>query len=242
MTLILDAVQCLYDGAPAVRGVSLTLANGEVLCLLGRNGAGKTTTLKAITGLLKPASGSIRLDGEELTALPPDAIARRGIGYVPQGRRLFPHLTVAENLAMGLLAGRRTNTAGPEAGGARTLEWALELFPALKDRLRQRAGTLSGGEQQMAATARALCMNPRVLLMDEPTEGLMPAVVRQVLDILRILKDRQVGVLLVEQKLEAALTVADRVAFMENGAIVHEAARDALSASPEVFERYLGVR
>ena len=243
MMLILDAVRCAYDGAPALRGVSLTLAAGEVLCLLGRNGAGKTTTLKAIAGLLKPASGSIRLDGEELTTLPADAIARRGIGYVPQGRRLFPHLTVAENLAMGLLAGRRrTGTAGPGAVGAGALDWALELFPALKDRLRQRAGTLSGGEQQMAATARALCMNPRVLLMDEPTEGLMPAVVRQLLGILHVLKDRHVGVLLVEQKLEAALDVADRVAFMENGAIVHEGARDALSTSPEVFERYLGVR
>jgi branched-chain amino acid transport system ATP-binding protein len=244
MTLILDAVQCVYEGAPAVRGVSLTLASGEALCLLGRNGAGKTTTLKAITGLLKPVSGSIRLDGEELTALPPDAIARRGIGYVPQGRRLFPHLTVAENLTIGLLAGGRgrTDTRGTDASRIDTLDWVLALFPALKDRLRQRAGTLSGGEQQMAATARALCMNPRILLMDEPAEGLMPTMVRQLLEITRLLKDRQVSVLLVEQKLEAALDVADRVAFMEDGAIVHEGTPDALAASPEVFERYLGVR
>lgn len=241
MTLVLDAVRCVYEGTPAVRGVSLTVASGEVLCLLGRNGAGKTTLLKAVAGLLKPASGSIQLDGEELTALPPDAIARRGIGYVPQGRRLFPHLTVAENLTMGLLAGRRhVNTEA--AAGSGTREWVLGLFPALKARLGQRAGTLSGGEQQMAATARALCMNPRVLLMDEPTEGLMPAVVHQLLEILRVLKDRGVGVLLVEQKVEAALTVADRMAFMENGLIVHEGARDTLSAAPEVFERYLGVR
>ena len=244
MTLVLDAVQCAYDGAPALRGVSLTLAAGEVLCLLGRNGAGKTTTLKAITGLLKPAAGSIRLEGEELTALSPDAIARRGIGYVPQGRRLFPHLTVAENLTMGLLAGRtrRTNTRAAGASGIDALDWSLELFPALKARLRQRAGTLSGGEQQMAATARALCMNPRVLLMDEPTEGLMPAVVRQLLETARVLKSRQVGVLLVEQKLEAALDVADRVAFMEDGTIVHESTPDVLAADPEVFERYLGVQ
>ncbi len=233
MTLILDAVHCVHEGAPVVRGVSLTLRTAEVLCLLGRNGAGKTTTLKAIMGLLKPVSGSIRLDGEELTALPPDAIARRGIGYVPQGRRLFPHLTVAENLTMGLLAGGSRDGA---------LDWALALFPALKNRLRQRAGTLSGGEQQMAATARALCMNPRVILMDEPTEGLMPTMVRQVLETTRLLKDRRVGVLLVEQKLEAALDVADRVAFMENGVIVHEGTPDVLAASPEVFERYLGVR
>ena len=248
MTLILNAVQCVYEGAPAVRGVSLTLANGEVLCLLGRNGAGKTTTLNAITGLLKPVSGSIRLDGEELTVLPPDAIARRGVGYVPQGRRLFPHLTVAENLTMGQLAGRRGHTgprgAGPsgtEADPEETLQWVLALFPALTDRLRQRAGTLSGGEQQMAATARALCMNPRILLMDEPTEGLMPTMVRQLLETTRLLKDRQVSVLLVEQKLEAALQVADRVAFMEDGVIVHEGTPDVLAASPEVFERYLGV-
>jgi len=233
MTLILDAVHCVYGGARVVRGVSLTLHTAEVLCLLGRNGAGKTTTLKAVMGLLKPASGSIRLDGEELTALPPDAIARRGIGYVPQGRRLFPHLTVAENLTMGLLA---------RSGRDGALDWALDLFPALKNRLHQRAGTLSGGEQQMAATARALCMNPRVLLMDEPTEGLMPTMVRQVLETTRLLKDRRVGVLLVEQKLEAALDVADRVAVMENGMIVHEGTPDVLAASPEVFERYLGVR
>jgi branched-chain amino acid transport system ATP-binding protein len=246
VTLTLDAVHCAYDGAPALRGVSLTLAAGEILCLLGRNGAGKTTTLKAIMGLLKPVAGSIRLDGEELTALPPDVIARHGIGYVPQGRRLFPHLTVAENLAMGLLAGpgrtRRTHARAAEASGIDALEWSLELFPALKARLRQRAGTLSGGEQQMAATARALCMNPRVLLMDEPTEGLMPAVVRQLLETTRVLKSRQVGVLLVEQKLEAALDVADRVAFMEDGTIVYEGTPDVLAAAPEVFERYLGVR
>jgi branched-chain amino acid transport system ATP-binding protein len=247
VTLILDAVQCAYDGAPALRGVSLTLAAGEVLCLLGRNGAGKTTMLKAITGLLKPVAGSIRLDGEELTVLSPDAVARRGIGYVPQGRRLFPHLTVAENLTMGLLAARpggtrRTKARAAEASGIDALQWSLELFPALKARLRQRAGTLSGGEQQMAATARALCMNPRVLLMDEPTEGLMPSVVRQLLETTRVLKSRQVGVLLVEQKFDAALEVADRVAFMEDGTIVHEGTPDVLAAAPEVFERYLGVR
>ena len=244
MRLVLDAVRCDYGGAPAVQGLSLTLAGGEVLCLLGRNGAGKTTTLKAITGLLKPVSGSIRLDDQELTGLPPDAIARRGIGYVPQGRRLFPHLTVAENLTMGLLAAGRppTEPDGTATNRARTLDGVLDLFPALKERLRQRAGTLSGGEQQMAATARALCMNPRILLMDEPTEGLMPALVRQLLDITRRLKDRRVGVLFVEQKIEAALAVADRVVFMEQGTIVHEGTPDVLAAAPEVFERYLGVR
>jgi branched-chain amino acid transport system ATP-binding protein len=233
MTLTLDAIHCTYGGGRAVQGVSLTLSAGEVLCLLGRNGAGKTTTLKAIMGLVKPIAGAIRLDGEELTALPPHLIPRRGIGYVPQGRRLFPLLTVGENLKMGLLAGGR----GPE-----TLDRVLALFPGLAARLRQRAGTLSGGQQQMAATARALCMDPRFLLLDEPTEGLMPAMVKDLVEITRALRDRQVGVLLVEQKVETALSVADRVAIMENGTIVHQSGPDVLAAHPEVFERYLGVR
>lgn len=231
MTLILDAVHCAYGGASVVRGVSLSLSGGEILCLLGRNGAGKTTTLKAVMGLVRPVAGSIRLDGEELTALPAEAIARRGIGYVPQGRRLFPLLTVQENLRIGLLAG---------AQRADTLDRVLDLFPGLKERLGQRAGTLSGGQQQMLATARALCMNPRFLLLDEPTEGLMPALVQGLLEATRALRERQVGIFLVEQKLEA-LGVADRVAFMENGTIVHQARPDALAAHPEVFERYLGV-
>ncbi len=233
MTLILDAIDCAYEGAPAVRGASLSVSAGEILCLTGRNGAGKTTTLKAIMGLVTPISGSIRLDGEELTDLPPHMIARRGIGYVPQGRRLFPQLTVGENLQMGLLAG---------GGGPKTLSRTLALFPALKERLRQRAGTLSGGQQQMVATARALCMDPRFLLLDEPTEGLMPTLVTGLLETTRALRDRQVGILLVEQKLEAVLRVADRVAFMENGAVVHQARPDDLAAHPEVIEQYLGVR
>lgn len=233
MTLILEEVHCAYGGARVVRGVSLSLSGGEILCLLGRNGAGKTTTLKAIMGLVKPVGGSIRLDGEELTALPPHLIPRRGIGYVPQGRRLFPLLTVGENLRMGLLAG---------GGRADALDGVLTLFPGLKERLGQRAGTLSGGQQQMVATGRALCLSPRLLLLDEPTEGLMPALVQGLLEVLRALRKRGVGVLLVEQKLEAALSVADRIVFMENGMIAHQARPDALADHPEVVERYLGVR
>jgi branched-chain amino acid transport system ATP-binding protein len=233
MTLVLDAVHCSYGGARVVQGVSLTLSAGEILCLLGRNGAGKTTTLKAIMGVVRATAGSIRLDGVELTTLPPHAVARRGIGYVPQGRRLFPLLTVGENLKMGLLAGGQ---------GADTQDWVLDLFPDLKERLGQRAGTLSGGQQQMAATARALCMSPRILLMDEPTEGLMPMVVRRLLETARALRESGVGVLLVEQKFEAALGIADRVAFMEHGVIAHQATPEALVSHPEVFERYLGVR
>src|SRR5262249_6779293 len=154
MRLRLDRVNCDLGGAPVLRDVSFYVAAGEVVGLLGRNGAGKTTTLRAIMGLVRARSGSITLDGTDLLRMPPDEISRRGIAYVPQGRRLFPDLTVAENLRMGLLV---------RGGGLETLEPVLDLFPVLRERLSQRAGTLSGGEQQMLATARALCARPRIL-------------------------------------------------------------------------------
>jgi branched-chain amino acid transport system ATP-binding protein len=209
-----------------------------VLCLLGRNGAGKTTTLKAIMGLVRPRTGSITLDGHELTRLQAHEIPRLGVAYVPQGRGLFPFLTVDENLKMGLLV----REGGQIGGGGETLEWIFELFPALKERLRQRAGTLSGGEQQMVATARALCTNPAFLLMDEPTDGLMPILVQKLLETIQALKARGVGVLLVEQKIEAALKVADRVALMETGHIRQQGTAEALARDSELLLRYLGVR
>jgi branched-chain amino acid transport system ATP-binding protein len=230
--LRLAHVDCDYGAVPVLTDVSFTLSPGEVLGLLGRNGAGKTTTLRAIMGLVRPRSGSIALDDRELTALPPHAVPGLGIAYVPQGRRLFPSFTVEENLRMGLLV---------RGAGADTLEGVLGLFPALRDRLRQRAGTLSGGEQQMLATARALCAEPRFLLMDEPGEGLMPSLVRQLLETIAALKARRVGVLLVEQKVDAALAVADRVAIMEHGVIAFEGSRHDVAADPEVLLRYLGV-
>lgn len=231
--LTLEGVQCSYGEARVLYDVSLELAPGRVLCLLGRNGAGKTTALKAIMGLLRPRAGSIRLDGRELTTLPPHEIPRLGVAYVPQGRRLFPSLTVEENLRMGrLVRGRRAETA----------EWIFDLFPALRERLGQRAGTLSGGEQQMVATARALCADPRYLLMDEPTEGLMPALVQKLLDTIQVLKARQVGVLLVEQKIEAALRVADSLVLLENGRVRLRATPDALATHADALLTYLGVR
>jgi branched-chain amino acid transport system ATP-binding protein len=230
--LRLDNVRCAYGGARVLHGVSLGLAPGEILGLLGRNAAGKTTTLKAIMGLVRPCEGSITLDGRDLTALRPHEIPRLGIAYVPQGRGLFPFLTVEENLQMGLLV------RGRDAG---TLAWVLDLFPVLRERLRQRAGTLSGGEQQMVATARALCASPRYLLMDEPTEGLMPAMVHTLVETLRALRARRVGVLLVEQKIDVALAVADRVALMEHGRIEHQATAAALAGRADVLVRYLGV-
>lgn len=231
--LRLDGIHCYYGDVHVLKDVSLQLSPGEILCLLGRNGAGKTTTLRAIMGLVKPRSGRIALDGRELTGLRPHEIPRFGIGYVPQGRRIFPFLTVGENLKMGLLL---------KGSGDEALDWVLDLFPALHPRLRQRAGTLSGGEQQMLATARALCTGPKVLLMDEPSEGLMPTLIRRLLDTIRALKVRQVGVLLVEQKIDLALRVADRVALLENGSIRYESTPEALASHPEVLLRYLGVR
>jgi branched-chain amino acid transport system ATP-binding protein len=231
--LSLEGVNCYYAEVHVLRGVSFRLSAGETLCLLGRNGAGKSTTLKAIMGLVRPRSGSVRLDGRELTRLPPHEIPRLGIGYVPQGRRLFPFLTVEENLRMGLLLGGK---------GDQTLRWVLDLFPALAERLKQRAGTLSGGEQQMLATARALCSEPKLLLMDEPSEGLMPSLVQRLTETVRTLRARQVAVLLVEQRLDLALDVADRVVLMENGAVRYESTPADLAATPEVLLRYLGVR
>jgi branched-chain amino acid transport system ATP-binding protein len=233
MTLRLEGVSCSYGRVQVLRDVSLEVRPGEVLGLLGRNGAGKTTTLRAIMGLVRAQSGSISLDGAELSRMPPDEIPRRGIGYVPQGRRLFPDMTVSENLRMGLLV---------RGGGEETLEPVLELFPVLRERLRQRAGTLSGGEQQMLATARALCTRPTHLLLDEPTEGLMPLLVGRLLGTVTALRARGVGILLVEQKVDAVLRVADRVTIIESGRIVREATPAELSAEPDTLLRHVGVR
>jgi branched-chain amino acid transport system ATP-binding protein len=204
-----------------------------VLGLLGRNGAGKTTTLRTVMGLLRARSGSITLDAADLQRLPADEIPRRGVAYVPQGRRLFPDLTVAENLRIGLLV---------RGGGDDTLGPVLDLFPVLRERLGQRAGTLSGGEQQMLATARALCARPVLLLMDEPTEGLMPLLVDRLLATVTALRARGVGILLVEQKVDAVLRVADRVALIDNGRIVHQATPAGLAAAPDLLLRHVGVR
>jgi branched-chain amino acid transport system ATP-binding protein len=232
MTLQLRAIDCFYGNVQVLRGLSLELAAGEVLCLLGRNGAGKTTTLKTIMGLIKPRAGRILLGETDLTRLPAHEIPRHGLAYVPQGRRLFAELTVEENLTIGLMA---------RNSGRQALERALALFPILKERLRQTAGTLSGGEQEMLAVARALCVEPRVLLLDEPTEGLMPTMIAAILDTVRALKAEGVATILVEQRVEAALAVADRVAFIENGVARETATPAALRADPALLHRYVGV-
>jgi branched-chain amino acid transport system ATP-binding protein len=230
--LTVDAIDAWYGDVQVLRALSLSVAAGEVLCMLGRNGAGKTTSLKAIMGLVRPRSGSIRLDGIELTGLPAHEVPRQGVAWVPQGRRLFAELTVAENLEIGLMARGR---------GQSTRERVLGLFPVLRERLDQRSGTLSGGEQQMLAIARALCVEPEVLLLDEPTEGLMPAMIATIRDTLRSLRSEGVAILLVEQRVDAVLPVADRVAFIENGRTRDVVGVEALRADPSLVHRYVGV-
>ena len=223
----------VYHGSSqTLKNLSLTLEAGEVLCLLGRNGAGKTTTLKAIMGLLPARSGSIRLDGQELTALAAHEVPKRGIGYVPQGRRLFAELTVRENLEIGLMT-RNTGKA--------VLEDALKLFPRLGERFGQIAGTLSGGEQQMLAMARALCIDPQLILLDEPTEGLQPSMIATIRDVILQLRARGKAILLVEQRVEAVLSVADRVCFVENGRVQSTLPVATLRDNPKLMERYVGV-
>nr|WP_298688683.1 ABC transporter ATP-binding protein [uncultured Dongia sp.] len=230
--LHLDRINCFYGNVQVLRDFSLDLAPGEVLCLLGRNGAGKTTALKAIMGLIAVRSGSIKFDDVELTSLPPHEVAKQGIGYTPQGRRLFSDLTVEENLKIGLMTRDK---------GAATRARVLDLFPLLAERLQQRAGTLSGGEQQMLATARALCVEPRVMLLDEPTEGLMPLMINKILEIVGKLKEAGVATILVEQRVESALHVADRVAFIENGRSAEIVSPAELRADPSLLHQYVGV-
>lgn len=232
MTLRVDDIDCYYGNVQVLRGLSLDLAAGEVLCLLGRNGAGKTTTLKAIMGLIRPRAGKVFLGETELTALPAHDVPKRGIAYVPQGRRLFAELTVEENLTIGLMARNH---------GDETRERVLALFPVLAERRHQVSGTLSGGEQEMLAVARALCLEPKVLLMDEPTEGLMPSMIATILDAVRALKAQGVATILVEQRVEAALSVADRIAFIETGTVRETATPAELRADPALLHHYVGV-
>jgi len=231
--LQLDNINCYYGAVQVLKDVSFGVAAGEIVGLLGRNGAGKTTTLRTIIGQIKPRYGSVKLNDSELTSLPPHEIPKLGIAYVPQGRRLFAGMSVEENLRMGLLA---------RDSGQDTLDWVLSLFPILTERMRQRAGTLSGGEQQMLATARALCLKPELLLLDEPSEGLMPSVIATLLDTVAGLKAHGVGVLLVEQKVEAVLQIADRIVFIENGSVASESTPANLESDPEPLHRYVGVR
>jgi branched-chain amino acid transport system ATP-binding protein len=216
---------------PVLRGVNLTVNEGDTVALLGRNGVGKTSTLRAILGLLRRTGGSIAYSGRSLDQVPAHKLAALGIGYVPQGRGIFPLLTVQENLFLGI--------RGTPSG--RKVEEVFSRFPRIRERLHQSAGTLSGGEQQMLAIARCLLMEPKLIMLDEPTEGLMPKLVVQIRHQIADIAQRGISVLLVEQNLRTALRLANRVYLMERGQIVHEATPDALQADPDIVHRYLGV-
>jgi urea ABC transporter ATP-binding protein UrtE len=219
MMLRLAEVRAGYGSTQVVDGVSLQLRVGEVLALMGRNGAGKTTLTRAIIGLLRPNSGLIELDGISISGLPPHRIAQKGVAFVPQGRGIFAKLTVHENLLIGTRATGQAQAQIPIK--------VFDYFPVLAERLKQRGGTLSGGEQQMLAIARALCSRPRLLLLDEPSEGIQPSIVHDLGRLLRrIVDDAGVAVLLVEQNLDLALQVASRGLIMEKGRIVREGSAD----------------
>jgi branched-chain amino acid transport system ATP-binding protein len=230
--LRVEDIDVAYGPVPVLRGVSLAVASGEIVCLMGRNGAGKTTTLRAIMGLAPVTAGRITLGDAVLTDMPGHRVPQQGIGYVPQGRRLFSGLTVAENLEIGLMTRRSPREA---------LTRALDLFPRLRERLGQRAETLSGGEQQMLAVARALCLQPRLILLDEPTEGLQPSMIAAIRDVVLRLRNEGVGVLLVEQRIDAVLAVADRVVVIETGENRETLTAPEVRADPDVLRRRLGV-
>lgn len=230
--LELRDIHTYYGDSYVLQGVSLTVEPGEVVTLLGRNGVGKTTMIRSIVGFTPARRGAILYKGEDITHEPTYLIARRGVGLVPQGRRTFGSLTVVEQLTLGADAG---------AGGGWTLDRVYELFPRLKERRRQRAKTLSGGEQSMLAIARALMTNPDLLLMDEPTEGLAPLLVAQVAETIVMLKNQEQSILLVEQDLSLALEVADRIYVMSKGAIVFEGRPEEFRDRDDIQSRYLGV-
>ena len=223
-----------YGGIQAVRELSLEVAPGEMVCLIGANGAGKTTTLKAISGLLAPQAGSVQFDGQALTRLPAHEVARRGLALVPEGRGVFPRMSVVENLMMGAY------TRNDRAAIARDLDQVYALLPRLTERRTQLAGLLSGGEQQMLALGRAMMARPRLLLLDEPSMGLAPLMVQAVFDIIRQIAASGVAVLLVEQNAHLALKTCARGYVLETGAIMLSGNAAELTANPAVRHAYLG--
>jgi branched-chain amino acid transport system ATP-binding protein len=228
--LVVDGIHTYYGESHILQGVSLEVNAGELVALLGRNGAGKTTTMNSIIGFLRPRAGKVMVSGRDVTSKPPHAIAGFGVGLVPQGRRIFAPLSVRENLVF-----------AQSSRGPWTLSRVYELFPRLEERQHQRGNTLSGGEQQMLAIGRALLMNPGLLLMDEPSEGLAPLIVRDIGRIIGELKQSGIAILLAEQNLAMALSVADRCYVLNKGQVVAEETAEALGADEELKHRFLGV-
>jgi branched-chain amino acid transport system ATP-binding protein len=233
--LELDGVHSYYGKIHALKGVSLTVEEGEIVTLIGGNGAGKTTTLRSISGLLHPKAGAVRLMGKDITKMAPNAIHKEGLGMVPEGRGIFPRLTVLENLEMGAYIVKDRETV------ERGIERAFSLFPRLKERASQKGGTLSGGEQQMLATARGLMSEPRILLMDEPSMGLAPVLVDQIFDVIRELNAKGTTILLVEQNALMALGVAHRAYVLQTGSIVLSGKADEVARDESVRRAYLGI-
>ena len=234
MKLEIRDLHVSYGGIRALKGVDLTVEEGQIVTLIGANGAGKSTTLRAISGLQKPQSGSILYGGEELVGLPAKEIVRRGIIHVPEGRRVFPDMTVAENLKIGAFLRKDKD------GIASDMDYVYSLFPRLKERNWQPAGTLSGGEQQMLAVGRALMSRPKVLMMDEPSLGLAPLIVKDIFSIIRRVNADGITVLLIEQNANAALRIADYGYVLETGVIALTGTGEELLRNESVREAYLG--
>ena len=232
--LEVDKIECTYGRIRALEGVSLSVEEGEIVTLIGANGAGKTTTLRAISGLARPGKGSIRFDGQDLLKLSPDQIVRRGVGHSPEGRRVFSRMTVRENLELGAFI-RKSPAEIKE-----DLDRVLAIFPRLQERLSQKSGTLSGGEQQMLAMARALMSRPRLLMLDEPSLGLSPILVQTIFGVIREINGRGTTILLIEQNARQALAIASRGYVLEVGKIAFKDSAANLMASAAVQAAYLG--
>ena len=234
--LLVKDLHAYYGRAHILHGVSLEVGPGEVVGLLGRNGVGKSTTLKTIMGLVQPSGGKVLLEGHAITGMPAHKLARLGIGYVPEDRRIFRLLTVMENLRTGLDRGGVT-----EERKAALLEKVFKFFPVLSERRNQAGGTLSGGEQQMLAISRAMMLEPKIILLDEPTEGLMPRMVSQIRQIIEVLHNEGVAILLVEQNVPLTLAASQRIYIMEKGSVRHHCAASDISVNDPVIKQYLGV-
>ena len=232
--LELDNVHVYYGNIAAVKGLTLKVMPGEIVTLIGSNGAGKSTTLRTISGLLRPRQGQVTFNGKRIDRTGADEIVRRGIAQSPEGRRIFPRMTVAENLDLGAFLRKDRD------GIAQDRERVLTLFPRLRERITQKAGTMSGGEQQMLAVARALMARPKLLLLDEPSMGLAPVLVDLIFETIRTIRDDGTTVLLVEQNALAALRVADRAYVMESGLLNMEGPARELARDPEIVRAYLG--
>ena len=233
--LKVTGLNAYYDRSHVVQDIAFEVARGEIVTLMGRNGAGKTTTLRTLMGLLGKRSGSMVFDGHECLMQPPHTRFHMGLAYVPEDRRIVPGLTVRENLELGLIA---SNERGRMA---EMVEEIAETFPRLKERLQQEGTSMSGGEQQMLAIARAMMSRPKMILLDEPSEGIMPILVDEMFDLFRRLRQRGTTILLVEQNVERALSISDRAYILDQGEIVHTGMADALLADRDIQERYCAV-